>query len=300
MSTGTCSILNDDIMGYRKIPNLYRDHTILMFRECYALEKVHGTSSNISYKDNQISFFAGGTKHETFVALFDREDLVSKFVKLGHQDITIYGEAYGGKIQGMRDTYGEELHFIAFEVKINETWLSVPDAAQIVEEFLGLEFVPYIKTTTDIKILDEVRNCKSMVAERRGCGDDKKQEGVVLRPLVEACTNNGRVIVKHKNDDFRETKTKRKTEIDPNKLKVLKEANEIANEWVTEMRLSHVLDKTLAGTELCPEHIGDIIKAMIADIKEEGKDEIVESKNLGKAIGSKTVAMLKQRMKYRG
>ncbi len=29
-------------MGYMHIDNLYKDQTILMFRECYALEKIHG------------------------------------------------------------------------------------------------------------------------------------------------------------------------------------------------------------------------------------------------------------------
>ena len=29
-------------MGYKKINNLYKDQTILSFKECYAMEKVHG------------------------------------------------------------------------------------------------------------------------------------------------------------------------------------------------------------------------------------------------------------------
>ena len=32
-------------MGYLHIENLYKAQDILLFRECYALEKVHGTAA---------------------------------------------------------------------------------------------------------------------------------------------------------------------------------------------------------------------------------------------------------------
>ena len=31
------------MMGYMHIDNLYKDQRILQFKECYALEKIHGT-----------------------------------------------------------------------------------------------------------------------------------------------------------------------------------------------------------------------------------------------------------------
>lgn len=33
-------------MSYLHIPNLYKDQTILLLRECFALEKVHGTRTS--------------------------------------------------------------------------------------------------------------------------------------------------------------------------------------------------------------------------------------------------------------
>ena len=49
-------------MGYRHIENLYRPRaqTILLFRECYALEKIHGTSAHVAWRD--------GRGHEQAVA----------------------------------------------------------------------------------------------------------------------------------------------------------------------------------------------------------------------------------------
>lgn len=38
-------------MSYMHIDNLYKSQTLLMFRECYALEKIHGTSAHVMWKD---------------------------------------------------------------------------------------------------------------------------------------------------------------------------------------------------------------------------------------------------------
>ena len=70
-------------MAYLHIPNLYQDRDVLLFKECYAMEKIHGTSAHIAYKsiDNTIKFFSGGEKHSKFVALFDSQDLLNRFKK---------------------------------------------------------------------------------------------------------------------------------------------------------------------------------------------------------------------------
>lgn len=100
-------------MGYLHIDNLYKNQEILLFKECFALEKIHGTSAHVAHKDGTLRFFAGGSKHESFVALFDQEALLEKLQGL---NVTIYGESYGGKTQGMSETYGKEMKFIATDL----------------------------------------------------------------------------------------------------------------------------------------------------------------------------------------
>jgi len=56
-------------MGYADIENLYKNQDVLLFKEVYALEKLHGTSAHILWKDGQLTFFSGGEKHTNFVAL---------------------------------------------------------------------------------------------------------------------------------------------------------------------------------------------------------------------------------------
>lgn len=90
-------------MGYLHIDNLYKNQTILLFRECYALEKIHGTSAHVSWKEGLLTFFSGGEKHERFQGLFDGGALGEGFAAVGHPRLTVYGEAYGGKGEGRRD-----------------------------------------------------------------------------------------------------------------------------------------------------------------------------------------------------
>lgn len=281
-------------MGYLSINNLYKDQTVLSEPECYALEKVHGTSAHVSWNKNVLTFFSGGEKHERFVSIFDLHDLVQRFEAFGSDSVTVYGEAYGGKQQAMSHTYGPDLKFIAFDVKLDGEWLDVPKMAEAAS-CTGFEVVPWERTTTDLATLDAIRDRSSEVAVRRGCGPDKTREGIVLRPITEVNDRRGnRVIAKHKGDSFKETKTPRKV-VDPSEQVLLKEANAIADEWVTEMRLSHVLGKLPEATNI--EHTRLVLDAMLADIHREGKGEIVESKAANGAICRKTALMFKDYLK---
>ena len=278
-------------MGYLHIDNLYMNQTILLLRECYALEKIHGTSAHVAWDSGKVRFFSGGAKHESFLPLFDEAELVKRFIELGHDKVIVFGEAYGGKVQAMKETYGNKLIFVAFDVRINNTWLDVPNANDVVTK-LGLEFVHWDRIPANIESIDAARDLPSIQAMRNlgDTGFGKKSEGVVLRPIWELFDNRGnRIIAKHKRDDFRETRTPR--EVNPDKLKVLEDANAIALEWATDSRLRHVLDKFPADVSM--NHMSDIIKAMIGDIIREGRQEIIDSKEARKAIGKATVALFK-------
>ncbi len=282
-------------MGYLHINNLYKNQEILMFKECYALEKIHGTSTHITFSPvKQTQFFSGGVSHYDFVGLFDEGLLNKKFKELNiDTEVIIYGEGYGGKIQSMKNIYGNKLKFIAFSVKIGHSWLSVPKAEEFVKQF-DIEFVDYEKISTDLKEIDRLRDKDSTQAIRNGMGLGKKREGIVLRSLIELKKNNGsRIIVKHKRDDFKETRTKREIK-SPEKLKIWEGAKEIANEWVTIMRLNHVIDKI---ENPCIEKMRLIIYAMQEDVKREGSGEIIWGKEVAGAIGRRTAQLFKEHLK---
>jgi len=281
-------------LSYLSIPNLYRPEgqDILLFREAFALEKVHGTSAHLSWRNGKLTFSSGGASHERFRALFDEPGLTAKLTeKIGLADgtVAIYGEAHGGKLLGMSKTYGMELRFVAFEARINDCWLSVPQAHDFTES-LGLQFVHYEKIPATLEAINAQRDAPSVQAVRNGMEPGHIREGIVLRPLIEVMKNNGqRIICKHKRDEFRETQETRSVEVDPAKLQVLQEAEKIADEWVTAMRLEHVLDKI--QTPLSVKTTKTVIDAMLEDVLREGSGEFQDSPEARKAIGKKTAEM---------
>lgn len=289
-------------MSYLHIENLYRSRDILLFKQCYAMEKIHGTSAHILWRPavpDMLILFSGGEKHARFAALFDEAGLRAYFAasasaRAVEDDIVIYGEAYGGSQQGMSKTYGDKLRFVAFDVQIDGHWLSVPDAERFVTA-AGLEFVPYVEIETTPEALDTARAADSVQAVKNGMGPGHKREGIVLRPLIEVTKNNGeRIIAKHKNDEFKETATARPLDVE--KLKVLTAAAAIAEEWVTATRLTHVLDKLPQ-----PHGVRDtpaVISAMLEDVLREGKDEIKidDAHALRAAIGRRTVQLFKAQL----
>lgn len=293
-------------MGYLHIENLYRNNTIQLFRRCYAMEKIHGTSAHIRWEDGKVHYFSGGESHVNFVKLFNEQDLIEKFTTMGHPRVVVFGEAYGGKQQGMSGTYGKQLKFVAFDVVI-DTWLNVPNAEDVVKR-LGLEFVYYEEVDTDTASLDKMRLLPSQQAIRNGVGDGKLTEGVVLRPLFEFKDNRGdRVIVKYKNPEFSERASKKDTmAVSAEKLESSTKAEEIAFEWATPMRLEHVTTRLVGelGRDLKMEDMRKVIDAMIEDIKRESSGEVDFSefaakptvKDLHKAIGTTTAKLFKKKV----
>lgn len=280
-------------MGYLHILNTYKDKSILLFKECYALEKLHGTSTHINWSNEQLTFFSGGESYTKFCGLFNVEELTQKFKdKFGPDTAIIYGEVYGGSQQGMSETYGKSLKFIVFDVMENDRFLDVPEAEKIALDF-GLEFVSYCLIPATIEAIDAERDKPSVQAVRNGITISKPREGVVLRPLKEMQDRFGnRIISKHKGAEFAERENV--PSIDMGKQKILDDAKAVADEWVNAVRLDHVLDKLGNPTEL--KDTGKVMNAMVEDVMREAEGEILDTKEIRKAIGTKASVLFKNRV----
>jgi len=163
-----------------------------------------------------------------------------------------------------------------------DCWLAVPKAENVAHK-LGLEFVHYTEIQTDLAAIDAERDADSVQAVRNGMGLGHMREGVVLRPLIEVTLNNGeRIIVKHKRDEFRERQHVPKV-VDAAKMAIMTDAQAIADEWVIPMRLEHILQEHPNANGI--EHTGEIVKAMIQDVRKESKGEIAEGREIDAAIG---------------
>ena len=171
-------------MSYMHIDNLYKNQDILLFKECYAMEKIHGTSAHVAWYGLRVKLFAGGSDYFAFKKLFDEPALEAVFKeRFADGQVPVFGEAYGGKLQGMSKTYGKVLKFVAFEVRVGKSWLAVPAADDVCAQ-LGLDFVYYRLIPTTLEAIDAERDAPSAQAVRCGIVDEPKmREGVVLRPL---------------------------------------------------------------------------------------------------------------------
>lgn len=288
------------------IDNLYKSQDILHFRTCYALEKIHGTSAHVAWKDGVLKFFSGGESYDRFVALFDATTLTAAFMeRFGtNKSCTVYGEAYGGKQQGMSPTYGPVLKFVAFDVKVEdekgESWLNVPHAHGICHG-LGIEFVDYVEVSTDLDAVNVERDKPSTQAVRNGILEPRIREGVVLRPPIEATDWRGnRIMAKHKRAEFAE-RGRPNVEMDPSRREKLAGADAIANEWVTAMRLEHVIDAILASREdksIDTKDTPVVIAGMVEDITREASGEIEDNPAARRAIGQRTAQLFKARFSH--
>jgi hypothetical protein len=277
-------------MGYAHIENLYKRQDVLMFKEVYALEKIHGTSAHLSWREGKLHLHSGGASSAAFMGLFDLAKLVEAFGKLGHANVTVYGEAYGGSVMKMRPTYGPTLRFVVFDVQIGDTWLNVPNAEDVAHK-LGLEFVAYEKVAAEVAVLDFERDRSSRQAIRNGMGDGHHAEGIVIRPLQELIRSNGeRVIAKHKRLEFAERASGADTKVvDPAMLAGLAEAEKIAMEWVTDMRMLHVTERLKATLGRPPEmkDTSAVLTAMKEDVYREAGAEVVRSRAADHAISTR-------------
>lgn len=111
-------------------------------------------------------------------------------------DVTVYGEGYGAKIQsgGM---YRPDQSLIVFDVKVGRWWLKDEDVADVAKQ-LGLEVVPHIAEWTLEEAWSATRN-----AGYQSAWPDARVEGLVGRPAVELFNRKGeRLMVKLKVKDW--------------------------------------------------------------------------------------------------
>ena len=172
-------------------------------------EKVDGTNVRIIYNgphageidEPEIEF--AGREETSILPPKLVEALKAHFSPLGellHQTFpkgaVLYGEGYGAGIQKAGRLYREDQHFVLFDVRVGDWWLSRVSVEGIADT-LGLGVVPVIARGT---LHDAVAMAKQGIVSRWG---GFPAEGIVARPVVPMHTRAGeRIIAKIKSRDF--------------------------------------------------------------------------------------------------
>lgn len=200
---------NRDIDGTKKlIEGYFRSETLEYLKDCMFVwtEKVDGTNVRI-YWDGHTVTLGGRTDKAQIPAdlvnylnkVFctnEAEELFEQ--KFGETEVTLYGEGYGRKIQGVGSLYiPDGVSFIMFDVMIGGVWLKREDVEDIARCF-GVDVVPIVGEGTIAEAVEYVKTHeKSVISEKA------PMEGIVCRPKVELLDRMGRrVIVKIKRRDF--------------------------------------------------------------------------------------------------
>ena len=110
--------------------------------------------------------------------------------------VILYGEGYGNKIQSGGKYRSDGVDFVLFDVSINGRFLSRHDVERVAGQ-LDIQAVPIVGHGT---LLDAIQFAHEGFNSTWG---DFVAEGLVCRPAIELCDNDGRrIITKIKHKDF--------------------------------------------------------------------------------------------------
>lgn len=205
------TIFNRDTTGTKKlILGDFRNETVEFLKdtEWVFTEKIDGTNIRVCWDGHKVEFGGRTDNAEIPRSLLDSlnkifgtteaEELFEQ--TFGEKNVILFGEGYGGKIQGVGNEYRPDESFILFDVLIGENY-QTREWVEKTAQMFGIKAVPVLFTGPLQAGIDYVcGHPKSVVAMK-----DTYMEGVVARSKVELKDRCGRrVIVKIKWKDFKD------------------------------------------------------------------------------------------------
>lgn|SRR5574341_497754 len=164
-------------------------------------EKVDGTNIRVMW-DGQAVRYGGKTERASIPAslLARLQDLFDDIIPVAYPELDnlcLYGEGYGAKIQAGGENYkADGADFVLFDVQIGGLWLERENIADVAAR-LGIRVVPIIGRGT---LWGAVSIAQQGFTSTWG---EFPAEGLVMRPMVELQDRRGeRIIAKIKTKDF--------------------------------------------------------------------------------------------------
>jgi Rnl2 family RNA ligase len=299
---------------YSSIENSYRDLEIqkiqqmgLVDNDWVVMEKIHGANFSFWYDGETLRC----AKRSGFISLdenfYDYQVVLEKygekvkqfynFLTRNYMDfdtLTIFGEIFGGgydhpeverknikQIQkGVQ--YTPDVEFVAFDVMIDNNFLDF-EIYNHALRMVGMPIAPVVFVGEFDKCLNYPNDFQTLIPRRFGLPEIAGNvcEGVVIKPTINFYHHNGsRIILKNKNDKFKEKqkskKEKKVFEGFSTDGEILK--NELM-EYICENRLRNVISKvgSISQKEFC-KLLGLFAKDVWEDfVKENDVSTIIES-----------------------
>jgi len=299
---------------YSSIENTYREKFIEMIKvegkdggEWVVTEKIHGGQLAFYYDVTELKASSRTTFLTPDIDFFNYEKVMEdnadkikeiyNILKKEKEDISfivVYGELFGGsyphddvpKVKTAKRLqkgvfYHPDNLFYAFDIRVDGKYLSVDEANRLFEAVDLFYAKPLLRGTME-ECLNYPNKFPSKISQWLGLPpiEDNVAEGIVIKPVEPQFLRIGeRVILKSKNEKFKERKAKKKR---PKKeeVKITETGERFLQElqsMVTENRLQNVLSKREEIPYPVPkEYFGEIMKGLIGDIMEEFNKDFQE------------------------
>jgi len=167
----------------------------------FGTEKVDGTNIRLIW-DGEKSYIRGKQDESQIpVFLYEKlmqiKDTIDFSAAFESNDVVLYGEGFGHRINKGYSDLGKYTDFVLFDVQINGTFLPFKAVQHIAQE-LKLRCVPMVFTGT---LLQAIKFAETGFKSNFG---KEEAEGIVVKPVNEfLARNNDRIIVKLKTKDLR-------------------------------------------------------------------------------------------------
>ncbi len=327
---------------YSSIENSYRDKFMDIIREegkdggeWVVMEKVHGAQFTIYYDGAEVlastrtAFLTPDMDFYNWqdVVAVNREKLLQLYAILkaqnpAIQEVAVYGELFGGsyphpdvpKVKTAKRLqkgvfYHPDNLFYAFDIRVDGKYLTVDETNSLFEQTGFFYARPLFRGTLE-ECNQYADDFPSKISEWLGLPPiaENIAEGIVIKPIDARFIRLGdRVILKSKNEKFKERKSLKNRPPSPAEEPLSETATTLQEELdalITENRLQNVLSKKGEMPYPIPQdYFGQIMKEFSADIWEEfGKDfqgqfdqlDKKEQKRLSKAVNQEVSTLVRQ------
>lgn len=292
---------------YSSIDNSYRLKSVGLIQEqlpkatFVVQEKIHGANFALYTDGETVRYAKRGGLLNTEEGFFNYRELsryaleekikkVFEYMKSEFGDeieqVSIHGEIFGGsyphddvpKINGLSRVqkevlYSPNVEFMAFDIKINDTFIDMDHFITLCEE-MEIPHLPILAEGTLEEVLNYPNEYQTTVSNMLGLPPipDNICEGNVIKPVKTAYFGNGsRIVLKNKNAKFSEKSGQKGTPTpkDPVPAHVMEMMSK-GSAYICENRLKNVLSHI---GEVKQSEFGKILGLMSKDVIEDfGKD----------------------------
>lgn len=169
-----------------------------------ATEKVDGMNIRVKwFKETKEVKFAGKSDNADIPGILRQRltDLftVEKLDEVFDDDVCLYGEGYGGKIQKGSKYKADGQDFVLFDIKAGTFWLERENLEDVAKK-LECDIIPEFYPEDKLSLMDLVQLTKNGFDSNWG---EFPAEGLVVKPKIEMTNRWGeRIITKLKIKDF--------------------------------------------------------------------------------------------------